>query len=1049
LIRGDYRKIVGIGLLFSLSIALFAVIYTQTVPNRNIPSAERGVYDLSYWDFHKQGWVNLNGVWEFYEGELLTPADFRAGTRPEVGYLSVPGTWKGKLANGGMNGKGYGTYRLNVLVSEQARNEVLGLKIRNIRMSHRLFVNGELKGESGIPAVNDAAHRPGNTPYSAFFHSDSREIEIVIQVSNYVFVNEGIVGSISFGLDQDVLKLNGIQLGTEIGIILMLGMFGAYHLSLYFLGRRERTYSLIGLYLLLLMLEKALYGEKILQRVWPGLPFDVAYKLLDLSEFMSAAVIIVVFCSVEVRLMSRRTMKLLLAPIILYMAAVVALPYRVHIQAKFFFLLYIGIAVLCIIGRMAYLYIQSRGGSAERKELRLFIGGSVSLMVFLVDGSLYSASLVPTDLAGKFGVIGFVIFMNILLAVRFSNAYEKAESLSHQLQVSNQLKDEFLMNTSHELKTPLHGILNLASYLLEEDGNNLSPKQKQNLWLIKDTSVKLSMLIHDLIDVTRLRHGELRLQQTVVDVRVAAQIVCDVLQFELAGKAVRLDNQVGSDVWVLADENRLRQVLYNLVHNAIKHTDTGRIQVRASAAGDTVSITVEDTGNGIPKDKHAAIFEYFEQFDGPLPQDGYTGMGVGLYISRKLIERMDGSIRVDWSEVGQGTCMAFTLPGAEPPLAYLEAAYAAENREGIVFDDGPLDFLEQHEHTILIVDDEASNIYMMLNILKRHHYNVIAAFSAKEAMDKMEEHSRVDLVILDVMMPGISGIELCRTLRGQYSILDLPILIATVKDTPQDIALGFRAGANDYVTKPFDGETLIARIQTLIAMKTSIQEAIRNEHAFHQAQIKPHFLYNALSSVISFCYTDGEKAAYLLTMLSQYLRFILEMDRSTLYVPLFRELELIHAYVEIERARFGERFDFVCQVDESLGAIEIPSLSIQPFVENAIRHGLFEKEGHGRVALTIHEGNHYIKVVIEDDGVGISDDFLYQMSKGERPSEGIGISNIRRRLDSIPGASLTIDSEVGLGTKVIMFLPMDQDGSSKSGWDALNKLQNGWRDGIV
>lgn len=196
--------------------------------------------------------------------------------------------------------------------------------------------------------------------------------------------------------------------------------------------------------------------------------------------------------------------------------------------------------------------------------------------------------------------------------------------------------------------------------------------------------------------------------------------------------------------------------------------------------------------------------------------------------------------------------------------------------------------MDQSGYTILIVDDEASNIHILLNILRRHHYNVITAFSANEAMDKMEQYPNMDLVILDVMMPGISGIELCRTLRVRYSILDLPILFATVKDAPTDIALGFRAGANDYITKPFDGETLIARIQTLIAMKTSIQEAIRNEYAFHQAQIKPHFLYNALSSVISFCYTDGEKAAYLLSMLSQYIRYILDMDRSTLVVPLHR-----------------------------------------------------------------------------------------------------------------------------------------------------------------
>jgi len=336
--------------------------------------------------------------------------------------------------------------------------------------------------------------------------------------------------------------------------------------------------------------------------------------------------------------------------------------------------------------------------------------------------------------------------------------------------------------------------------------------------------------------------------------------------------------------------------------------------------------------------------------------------------------------------------------------------------------------VDQSGYTILIVDDEASNIHILLNILRRHHYNVITAFSANEAMDKMEQYPNMDLVILDVMMPGISGIELCRTLRVRYSILDLPILFATVKDAPTDIALGFRAGANDYITKPFDGETLIARIQTLIAMKTSIQEAIRNEYAFHQAQIKPHFLYNALSSVISFCYTDGEKAAYLLSMLSQYIRYILDMDRSTLVVPLHRELELIQAYVEIEKARFGERFDFIFFMDEGLRSVEIPSLCIQPFVENAIRHGLFEKEGQGRVSLTVQAGSNYMKVIIEDDGVGMPDDLLYQLTGDEQLDGSIGIHNIRKRLGAIPGATLTIHSDLGFGTKVTMYLPASLGG---------------------
>lgn len=1028
MIRMRGRKFIGVFLIFALSIGIYTVVYSQTTPSLDSPSVKRGMLDLAEWNLENKGVVNLDGEWEFYEGELLTPADFRQGTRTEASYLTVPGTWKGKKAKGGMSRKGFGTYRLKVKL--QAEDKIFGLKIKSIRMSNLLYVNGRVEGGSGHPAALQKAHMPGNTPYTVFFNNDTRDVEIVIQVANYVYVTGGIASSIQFGLYSDIARMSGIQVGSDIAAILILGMFGAYHLSFYFLRRREKTYLYSGLYLFALLISQLAFGEKMLQRLFPAIPFEIAYKLLDLSMFLSSAIIILFFHSIDTRLMSSRKMIVMMTPIVLYMMAIVVLPYSVHSGLLYFFSVYLSIVIVYVLCRMIYLYGKNPIDSADRKELILFIGGSISLAVFLANGVLYSENVVSTDLAGKLGVVCFITFMNILLANRFTNAFEKTERLSHQLTVSNQLKDEFLMHTSHEIKTPLHGIMNMTSYLLDDEENNLTPKQKQNLWLIKDTSVKLSMLINDLIDVNRLKHGELSLLPAVVDVRAVVQIVFEVLQFELLGKAVRLDNQVGSDVWVLADENRLRQIMYNLIQNSIKHTDSGWIKVTSSRIGGMTVISVEDTGTGISKDKHAAIFEYFEQLDQPLPRDGYTGMGVGLYICRKLVERMGGKIRVDWSELGQGARMTFTLPSAERTSAFREIALASQEPLRVDLNNVSLDILDQHEYTIMIVDDEASNIHLLLNILKRHRYNVISAFSAKEAMFKIKEHPQIDLVILDVMMPEISGFELCQMLRVHYSILDLPILIATVKDIPQDIALGFRVGANDYVTKPFDAETLIARIQTLIAMKTSIQEAIRNELAFHQAQIKPHFLYNALSSVISFCYTDGEKAAYLLGMLSQYLRYILEMDRTTLFVPLQRELELIDAYVEIEKARFGERFDFICHVDESVLQKEIPSLCIQPFVENAIRHGLFEKEGRGKVVLIIDEGDHYMKVILEDDGVGIPDDLLYELSKGERRIGGIGIPNIRKRLDSIHGATLTISSELGQGTKVTMYLPFRQDGQT-------------------
>lgn len=1022
-----------IGFLFVLSFLAALWIDVVAPMNRHMQTARQGVLDLTGSGFPGQDPINLDGEWEFYEGELLKPADFQSPVPRKASYLTVPGTWKGKSEDKGVSRRGFGTYRLQVLTDPV--DEIYGIKVSSIRMSHELYINGKRMGGSGAPAAVKELHSPGNTPYTTFFHAGSGQIDIVIQVSNFMYFTGGVVNSIQFGLQGDMAKMDAFKLGIDMACILIFIMFGVHHLHLYVIHKRDKSYLYCGLYLLFLSSIQLLLGEKVFQRLLPEIPFEIVYKALDLSEFLSAVLGILFICSINTRLLSPKAQMLLIAPIVLYMTAIVVLPYSVYNEVRFGFFLYLGLVGLYTIVRMVALYWTSDKGTYQRKEQLLFIAVNIALMVYLAGDSLYSENVVSSNLSSKLALIGFVMLMNILLAIRFTRAFEQAQMLTRQLTLSNQVKDEFLMHTSHEIRTPLHGILNITSYLLDDDERNLTAKQLQSLSLVKDTAIKLSMLMQDLIDVTRLKHGELQMQISAVGVKAVAQIVLDVLQFELAGKAVKLENEIAASVWVQADENRLRQVLYNLVHNAIKHTEKGIVAVRATVADGMVHIFVEDTGTGISAEKRVNIFEYGERSEQPWPADRYTGMGVGLYICSQLASRMGGDIRIDWSEVGKGTRMAFALPAAA--ALHAPAAYDGSLEErlggGDVRMPDSLDIVERHEHTILIVDDEASNIHTLLNILRRQRCNVVVALSAKEALAKINGELRVDLVILDVMMPDISGIELCRMLRLQYSILDLPILFATAKDHPQDIAVGFAAGANDYLIKPFEAETLIARIQTLLAMKTSIGEAIRNELAFHQAQIKPHFLYNALSSVISFCYSDGEKAAYLLSRLSEYLRFILDMDRHELFVPLHRELELIEAYVDIEKARFGERFDFVCEVDDHLRHLMIPSLCIQPFVENAIRHGMFDKEEQGTVALTIREGERYVQVTVQDDGVGIPDDLLYLLlSGGDKSVGGIGIYNIRRRLGSIPGAALNMDSEIGRGTKVTLYLPLHEN-SPESG----------------
>lgn len=1015
----------GFALIPLLSFALLYFINSYTVPDGSAPKARHGEIDLSQWHFGPWHTVNLDGEWTFYPDKLYEPEDFRDGRVPPstAPYATIPNAWYGSSPVDEASEARYGTYRLLVRVSDEDRG--YGIRIPNVNSAHRLFINGHLVGNGGRPADNLAEYEPENKPYLTFARADNGKLDVVLQVANLNAAYKGGFEDVSLGLQKDMLLIERVHFGTEFSGVFILLLFAGYHLTIYLLRLEDKAYLYSALYFLTMLVLLVMDGEKLTLQLLPELPYSWVGKLNDLGGFSNIALLGMFLHCLDVKLLSRRYLYVLLAPIAVYLAAVIVFPYPDYRVLGNLPWTYAMVVVILYSYRVIRLLVK-RDGRLSRNETLLLIGLLTSITLILAFGLLYSLSLVQTDIGRRISFLAALVFMNALLALRLANAMSRTEQLTDQLVLRDKLKDEFLASTSHELKTPLHGIQNIAAYLLDDKAGELNDRQRNELTLIQDTSTKLTALVNDLTDVVRLRHGDLRLQQTTLDLRVAAQTAFQVLEFELAGKDVAWSNRIPQGTFALADENRVRQVLYNLIHNAIKHTKQGRIEIEASLAGGQVTVYVIDTGVGIAREHHNSVFGYFEQAEAP-PEGGYTGMGLGLFISRQLIERMGGRIWVDRSEPGQGTRMAFTLPAGEVPIESLVAA-ASEIEEKPRAASAAMEIVKQgREHTVLAVDDEASNLRILLNLLG-DEYNVLTALSAQEALRKLDEHPEIDLLVLDVMMPEMSGIDLCRSVREKRSVIELPALFATAKDSLHDIELIFRAGGNDFIAKPFDPKTLAARVRTLLSMKTSMEQAMRHEMAFLQAQIKPHFLYNAISSIIAFCYTDGEKAAHLLSMLSRYLRTVFEQDGRTSMVTLGQELELIQAYVEIEKARFGTRLTYRLQADPELNEYVIPALSIQPFVENAIRHGLFEKEGDGAVTLTIADGNGYLRFDIVDDGVGMPDDAVYLLQSGERPDgAGIGMTNVRRRLAAIPGASLTIDSALERGTRVTVYLPKATD----------------------
>lgn len=409
---------------------------------------------------------------------------------------------------------------------------------------------------------------------------------------------------------------------------------------------------------------------------------------------------------------------------------------------------------------------------------------------------------------------------------RIAKQLEEVRNANTQLLMADKLKDDFLACTSHELRTPLHGIVGITSSLLEGAAGELTPKLHNNLTLISQSGKRLGKLVNDILDLSRIRNQALSLSLKPIDLYSLVDIVLSLHIAEAEQLGLELINAVPHGLplaW--ADELRLQQVLHNLVGNALKFTRQGTVTVSAIKDGEHLRISVNDTGIGIPADKQALVFEPFLQVEDAMTRT-HAGTGLGLSISRQLVELQGGTLGVK-STPGQGTSFFFTLaiaadqtfvPAAQqapPPSQTANAIQRVDDDESEIFLalKSERRGLPRYPAHILIVDDEPTNLEILGNYFFDDPYTLYQASSGAQALDTLERTDHIDLILLDVMMPKMSGFEVCRTIRSNPRFSDVTIIFLTARDQASDIHQGFSLGANDYVIKPVSRLELASRVQ--------------------------------------------------------------------------------------------------------------------------------------------------------------------------------------------------------------------------------------------
>lgn len=849
-----------------LNCLTLALLWVAACAPETASGARDGVLDLRGRSQELAGGgLRLDGEWEFFWRAFLHETDRR--TLPPPLVVAVPNRWSSYSKNGRELPRfGFATYRLKLLLDEP--QESMALRVREASSSYRLYLNGVLLLEEGRPGRNRAETIPRSQRLITAPVRLERENEILIEVANFHFHEGGLrkfVRLADAGLMQSerrtAIRVTAALLGA-------LAFMTLYHLLLFGLDRREKAALAFAAMCIGIMFRIAMTNERLLVDVI-DLDYHSFLRTLVFMTYMTLPACAFFLGELFPARLNRR--------IVLAITGLTGvLGGTVLFARPDQFMRTIPVYTLLVLATGLYgLYILARAARTDPADSGIFFIAFCCFLGTAMNDLLYAQKIVQTGYYAEYGFSAFVFAQAFIISRRILVSRRLSESLAADLETSNErlrsldrLKDEFLASTSHELRTPLQGIIGIADALRED-----FPGERR-LNLIVASGRRLAGLVSDILDFSRLRYRDVRLKRMPIDLRSFAELQLELIQYNLDdSKRLRLGNAVPPDIFVLADEARLTQIFQNLLGNAVKHTAAGEIRIEAAATavadatgsaqaeapaneGEMIAVEVVDTGAGIPADQLQRIFLPFEQA-GRNP----GGIGLGLAIARSLTELHGGRLTVA-STPGAGSRFRFTLPRADAP-----APVPGSERRKQAFETAPAivstlpriptafaeaDALaagapDPDETLVLLIDDEPVNLEVMRGFLKSAALRTVSADSAARAREIIAGQRPPDCVVLDIMMPGLSGLDFLRELRGRYAQHELPILMVTAMTRTGDLLAALEAGASDYLTKPFEKEEFLSRVSNLTALarthrdrRKAVAQAAARERERMNADLHDH-----------------------------------------------------------------------------------------------------------------------------------------------------------------------------------------------------------------
>lgn len=770
-----------------------------------------GYMDFSGWDFHDQGLVELAGEWEIFPGEFVPPLDSR---KAEI-YSTVPGGWSDE-----QDGTAYCTYRL--FLDLPVNRSQLGISLGYIRSAYDLYVNGIYVHSVGKLGQNRKEEIPDGKWEYVLLPVTEGPVEILIHISNFEEREGGLYQSPYLGLMKDLRRKELVHLLIQFFLFGVFFCLAFYHLMLFLFRTKEKAALYFGLFALVLALRILFVDSSylaVISRLFEAIPWTWLRKMEYGTVFALPVLFIPYFYEMFPDQVKRLYGQIVIISGLPYFLVVLFGPLRIYSSVLLFFEIFV------LLWCFYCLYILIKLAFKKVWEGQVLVLGMFIMVICIILDFLASQDIFPFLSVTPFGFFAFLLAQAAVLNRKLVASFGRVEKLTEKLnslleerkkyqallerrvqertaelegaveeaRAANQAKGDFLARMSHEIRTPMNGIMGFAE--ITRDSQNLEEVKNYTNTIISE-SEKLLILINQLLDLSRIEAGGVQLEIAPFNLKELLQSIERMFLPLAAEKKIEFklkQDFTDNAVALQGDAFRIRQILVNLVGNAIKFTDEGYVQLSAIQTYQNENtreylFIIEDTGKGIAPEKQNHIFESFVQEDTSITRQ-YGGTGLGTAISRSFVELMDGEIGLE-SEPGIGTSFWFSI---RLPVSGASLKEISRNK----VQGGDIRFPGAR---VLLAEDYMPNQEVVKNFLKDSLVDLSIVADGVQACELLEKEE-FDLILLDIHMPRLNGYSVAEYIRQDLE--KDTIIVGLTADGYQQVQDKCReVGMNDFLTKP-------------------------------------------------------------------------------------------------------------------------------------------------------------------------------------------------------------------------------------------------------